>query len=195
MERGYAEVKAEVPAVRDFERKTVQLGENTPEQPSGDFTLVLYPTVALLDGRHALNPWLQELPDPVTKVTWDNYACLSPATAAGLGVEDGDVVRIGSGAADGEAHGLELPVLIQPGQHDRVVAVALGYGRQVTSVSPGSGRSGLRPGRRSAAMAWWGSTQRRGLRWKQVQSALRSGTASRLPRPAKNTSGLYAAAP
>lgn len=132
VERGYAEVKAEVPAAGDFDRKTVQLGENTPERPSGDFTLVLYPTVGLLDGRHALNPWLQELPDPVTKVTWDNYACLSPRTAAGLSVEDGDVVRIGSGAPDGEAHGLELPVLIQPGQHDRVVAVALGYGRQGT---------------------------------------------------------------
>ena len=132
LERGYAELKADVPAVRNFERATVQLDEYAPERPADDFTLVLYPTIALLDGRHALNPWLQELPDPVTKVTWDNYACLSPATAAGLGVEDGDVIRIGTGAHDGEPHGLELPVLIQPGQHDRVVAVALGYGRQGT---------------------------------------------------------------
>lgn len=132
LERGYAEVNAEVPALRDFDRQSVQFDENAPERSTGDFTLLLYPTAALLDGRHALNPWLQELPDPVTKVTWDNYACLSPATAAGLGVADGDVIRIDSGAHGDLAHGLELPVLIQPGQHDRVVAVALGYGRQGT---------------------------------------------------------------
>jgi Fe-S-cluster-containing dehydrogenase component/anaerobic selenocysteine-containing dehydrogenase len=134
VERGYAEVKAEALAVGNFELDEVKLHAlaDAAERPTDNLTLVLYPTIALLDGRHALNPWLQELPDPVTKVTWDNYACLSPATAAGLGVEDGDVVRIGSGAHDGQAHGLELPVLIQPGQHDRVVAVALGYGRQGT---------------------------------------------------------------
>jgi molybdopterin-containing oxidoreductase family iron-sulfur binding subunit len=82
----------------------------------------------MLDGRHAHNAWLHELPDPVTKVTWDNYACLSPAAAARLGIEDGDLVRIelGKGAS---AKSLELPALIQPGQHDSVVAVALGYGR------------------------------------------------------------------
>jgi molybdopterin-containing oxidoreductase family iron-sulfur binding subunit len=97
-------------------------------QRDGTLALVLYPKAAILDGRGALNPWLQELPDPVTKVTWDNYACLSPSAAAALNVTDGDVVRIdgGSGAA------LELSALIQPGQHDQVVAVALGYGRAGT---------------------------------------------------------------
>jgi molybdopterin-containing oxidoreductase family iron-sulfur binding subunit len=90
---------------------------------------VLYPKAAILDGRHAENPWLQELPDPVTKAVWDNYACLSPATAGRLSLDDGDVVRIRAGA-DGPA--LELPVLVQPGQHDRVVAVAIGYGRAGT---------------------------------------------------------------
>ena len=132
VERGYAEMKAAAPAVNDFDRRSIRVIENASPRPAGGFTLVLYPTVAMLDGRHALNPWLQELPDPVTKVTWDNYACLSPTTAAGLGMEDGDVIRIGTGAHDGEARELELPVLIQPGQHDRIVAVALGYGRQGT---------------------------------------------------------------
>ena len=91
----------------------------------GQFTLEVYPKVGLRDGRHAHNPWLQELPDPITKVVWDNYANLSPATAKDLGIGEDDVVRLET--ADGQA--LELPVFVQPGQHDRVVSVALGYGR------------------------------------------------------------------
>jgi Fe-S-cluster-containing dehydrogenase component len=87
------------------------------------------------DGRHAHNPWLHELPDPITKVTWDNYACLSPATARRLDVFDGDVVRL---ASNGIA--IELPAFVQPGQHDGIVAVALGYGRagtdRFTTVGP-----------------------------------------------------------
>ncbi|HUO84683.1 MAG TPA: 4Fe-4S dicluster domain-containing protein, partial [Thermoanaerobaculia bacterium] len=94
------------------------------ETLSGDFELVLYPTVGILDGAHAHNPWLQELPDPVTKVTWGNYCSLSPVTARKLGIADGDVVALESGSLRAE-----LPALVQPGQHDGVVAVALGYGR------------------------------------------------------------------
>jgi Fe-S-cluster-containing dehydrogenase component/anaerobic selenocysteine-containing dehydrogenase len=99
------------------------------------YDLVLYPKVGLLDGRHAYNPWLQELPDPISKVTWDNYACLSPTTAARLGVSDGDVIRL-----EGEGtRGLELPALVQPGQHDGVIAVALGYGSKASERFAGIG--------------------------------------------------------
>ncbi len=89
------------------------------------YELVLYPKPGMLDGRHAYNPWLQELPDPITKITWDNYACLAPATAARLGLSEGDVVSV-------EVNGrkLEFPAVLQPGQHDKVVAIALGYGRK-----------------------------------------------------------------
>ncbi|MEW6752800.1 MAG: [Fe-S]-binding protein, partial [Candidatus Latescibacterota bacterium] len=93
--------------------------------PHRGASLVLHAQVGMLDGRHAENPWLQELPDPVTKVAWDNVVCLSPAAAAELGVAEGDLVRI---SAEGAAL-LELPAYVQPGQHDQVVAVALGYGR------------------------------------------------------------------
>lgn len=107
--------------------KAVQLAK-LPAPAEGDsLSLVLYPKVGLLDGRTAHNPWLQELPDPVTKAAWDNYACLSPQAAERLGVRQDDLVRITAGGAS-----IELPVLIQPGQHDRVAAVALGYGRQGT---------------------------------------------------------------
>lgn len=177
LERGYAEVKADVPAVKEFDRESLRLDEKPPQQAAGDFTLVLYPSVALLDGRHALNPWLQELPDPVTKVTWDNYACLSPAAASALGLEDGDVVRIGNIARNGEAPSLELPVLIQPGQHDRVVAVALGYGREGTGrfakiaprwieARPLVGRNGLVGSNAAPLLALEGGTlryERRGV--------------------------------
>ncbi len=96
-------------------------------QDKASFALQLYPKVGLLDGRPAHNPWLQELPDPISKAVWDNYACLSPLAAQRLGVVPGDLVRVAAGDVS-----IELPVLIQVGQHDRVVAVALGYGRMGT---------------------------------------------------------------
>ena len=90
----------------------------SPDALAADgFALVLYPKVGMLDGRHGHNAWLHELPDPVTKVTWDNYACLSPGAAARLGIEDGDIVRVAP--ADG-APAIELPAFVQPGQHDAV---------------------------------------------------------------------------
>jgi molybdopterin-containing oxidoreductase family iron-sulfur binding subunit len=102
----------------------------SPDAPAPDaFALVLYPKIGMMDGRHGHNAWLHELPDPVTKVTWDNYACLSPGAAARLGIEDGDFVRVTP--ADG-APAIELPAFVQPGQHDATVAIALGYGRAGT---------------------------------------------------------------
>ncbi|NNF06296.1 MAG: TAT-variant-translocated molybdopterin oxidoreductase, partial [Candidatus Eisenbacteria bacterium] len=86
--------------------------------------VVLHPDVKLYDGRFANNAWLQELPDPMTKLTWDNVALMSPQTARDLGVESGDMVSLAAGAGT-----LELPVWVQPGQADQSVAISLGYGR------------------------------------------------------------------
>ena len=136
VERGATEVAAEPQPKRAFNRGAVQPAE--PASPSGDaLALVLYPKIGMLDGRHAHNPWLHELPDPVTKVTWDNYACLSPATARRLGVADGDIVRVSDRGLTPKAPlvpglAIELPVFVQPGQHDGVVAIAVGYGRAGT---------------------------------------------------------------
>jgi Fe-S-cluster-containing dehydrogenase component len=76
------------------------------------------------DGKKANNPWLQELPDPVSKVTWDNFAAMSPSDIKKLGLEEFEVVKI-------EANGytVSLPVLSQPGQAPGTVSVAVGYGR------------------------------------------------------------------
>ncbi|HKK61676.1 MAG TPA: 4Fe-4S dicluster domain-containing protein, partial [Bacteroidales bacterium] len=85
-------------------------------------TLNLYNSVAMVDGRHANNPWLQELPDPVTKVCWDNYLSVSVQDAEEMGLEDEDVVVV---------KGVKVPVLIQPGQAKGTCSLALGYGRTV----------------------------------------------------------------
>lgn len=76
------------------------------------------------DGTSMGNPQLLELPDPVSKVCWDNYAAFSPRAADELGIREGDHVRV---TASGES--LTLPAWIQPGQHPDVVAINLGWGR------------------------------------------------------------------
>jgi molybdopterin-containing oxidoreductase family iron-sulfur binding subunit len=89
--------------------------------------LVLDRDAKVDDGRFANNGWLQEVPDPISKLTWDNAAIISPETAQALGVATGDLVRL-----DIVGRTLEIAVLIQPGQADFSVAVPLGYGRTVT---------------------------------------------------------------
>ncbi len=93
--------------------------------PLGDqLELVTYQKVGIRDGAHANNPWLQELPDPVSKVAWDNYAAISPKLAKKMGVANENVVLLNVNGVK-----VELPVLVQPGQSANTVAVALGYGR------------------------------------------------------------------
>jgi Fe-S-cluster-containing dehydrogenase component/anaerobic selenocysteine-containing dehydrogenase len=118
--------------VGNFNQGAVRLVPRADRTPTGTYSVVLYAKVGLPDASHAYNPWLHELPDPISKVTWDNYACLSPATAQQLGVQDGDVVRLEASEADGTSRVLELPAFVQPGQHDQVVAVALGYGSRLS---------------------------------------------------------------
>ncbi|HXU03575.1 MAG TPA: molybdopterin dinucleotide binding domain-containing protein, partial [Polyangia bacterium] len=88
------------------------------------YELALQETVSARDGRHANNPWLQELPDPITRLTWGNVACIAPATAAALGVATGDVVSLTT-----ETGKLELPAFVQAGQQRRTISVAVGHGR------------------------------------------------------------------
>ncbi len=117
---GFVEVTPAAAKIGPFKEDAVSFA---PQEKSGEYCLNLYTKVGLTDSRHAHNPWLQELPDPVTKVTWDNYVCLSPATAKKLGVSDGDLLSVGAGGSS-----VELPALIQRGQHDRVISIALAYG-------------------------------------------------------------------
>jgi MoCo/4Fe-4S cofactor protein with predicted Tat translocation signal len=91
----------------------------------GGIELSFQPSNAVHDGRFANNGWLQELPDPITKITWDNPALLSPKTAKSIGVGNEDVVRV-----EHEGRSLDLPVFVVPGQADGTVVVTLGYGRR-----------------------------------------------------------------
>jgi molybdopterin-containing oxidoreductase family iron-sulfur binding subunit len=76
------------------------------------------------DGRFANNAWMQEAPEPMTKVTWDNAAHISPKMAADLKIETGGIVKIALGSRS-----IEIPAVVAPGQADGSVAVQLGYGR------------------------------------------------------------------
>jgi Fe-S-cluster-containing dehydrogenase component len=87
------------------------------------------------DGRYYENAWLQELPDPVTKLTWENAALLSPATARRLGIASGDLVELSRGGRK-----VTGPALVVPGHADDSVTLPLGYGQKVHGpVSRGAG--------------------------------------------------------
>lgn len=109
---------------------------------AGDVELKLYESTTLRDGRYANNAFLQELPDPVSKVTWDNYAAINPKFAEQLGVGENGKVKV---EANGKS--IELPVLMQPGQAMGTVSVAVGYGR--TSV----GKAGNNVGQNAFPLA------------------------------------------
>ena len=87
------------------------------------------------DGQQANNPWLQEFPDPITRVTWDNYLTVSSFDAKRIGLKN---LNVANGAlngsyakiSDGEST-LKIPVVIQPGQAKGSVGLALGYGRKM----------------------------------------------------------------
>ena len=103
---------------------------------AGAFELALYTTEAIGDGQHANNPWLQEMPDPLAKITWDNYVCIAPSDLLTLlSSEDFKDLYLGQ---ESPAHvlkvtvngmELELPAVPSPGQKPGTIAIALGYGR------------------------------------------------------------------
>lgn len=95
--------------------------------------LVIYPSDALYDGRFANNVWLQELPQTITRLVWDNAALISPKTAEALGVKQGELIAIRSGEAQ-----VQLPAFIVPGQANGSIATMLGYGRTCKSLGDGA---------------------------------------------------------
>jgi molybdopterin-containing oxidoreductase family iron-sulfur binding subunit len=107
---------------------TQALGAVKVSVPGKDsLELVFHRDYSLDDGRYNNNGWLQELPDPITKIVWDNAVLISRKTARELGVNNNDVVEIKVG--DRVVRG---PIWIQPGQADYCLGLALGYGRQAT---------------------------------------------------------------
>jgi MoCo/4Fe-4S cofactor protein with predicted Tat translocation signal len=99
--------------------------KNIVQESSVDnLELVFYPS-QLYDGRFANNGWLQELPDAITRLSWDNAVLISPKTAKEHDIKNSEMVKI-----EYESYSLTMPVWIVPGQADYSLAVALGYGRK-----------------------------------------------------------------
>jgi MoCo/4Fe-4S cofactor protein with predicted Tat translocation signal len=96
-----------------------------PAAPAAGLEIVFRPDPTIWDGEWANNAWLQECPKPLTRITWDNAALVSPATAARLGIATEDAVVLALGGAS-----VHAPVLVVPGQPDDVVTAHLGYGRR-----------------------------------------------------------------
>jgi molybdopterin-containing oxidoreductase family iron-sulfur binding subunit len=92
---------------------------------AGAVEIVLRPDPSIGDGGFANNAWLQELPKPLTKLTWDNAALVSPASARKLGVVNGDVVKLSA-----HGHSVEAPIWITPGHADDSLTLHLGFGRR-----------------------------------------------------------------
>ncbi len=106
---------------------------------AGSYEVVLTPSSSLWDGRYSGNAWLQEAPDPVTKLTWDNAAWIGSKTFRDLGLKEGQLVTVSVNGAE-----LTLPALEAPGHVTHSISIALGYGQKnlgyVGSDSHGKGR-------------------------------------------------------
>ncbi len=135
LKKGFVDVNAgkreAASASRSFKSVALKQIEGLADKSEG-LSLALYPSIALYDGRSANNPWLLELPDPVSKVTWENYLSISPELADELNIpltNEGEILRVEAGEKV-----LELPVHIQPKLHAKSVMVAMGYGRSEVGV-------------------------------------------------------------
>jgi MoCo/4Fe-4S cofactor protein with predicted Tat translocation signal len=104
-------------------------------KPAGKLEVIVYENASIgYGGAWSNNPWLQEMPDPVTKATWDNYVCMAPKTAK----EQFDAELTGINQVDPKKRvvkvtvngkEVQLPIVVVPGMHNDVIAVAVGYGR------------------------------------------------------------------
>ncbi|MDR0229769.1 MAG: TAT-variant-translocated molybdopterin oxidoreductase [Flavobacteriaceae bacterium] len=123
---------AKVTANADFATAATTLGQ---AKKVGGLELVFYTKTGMGDGQQANNPWLQEFPDPITRVSWDNYVTVSRVDAEKLGIKNHHVAN---GGLNGSyvtltVNGVKLenvPALIQPGQAPGTVGLAFGYGRK-----------------------------------------------------------------
>lgn len=110
-------------------------GPPSPAVSGAGFEIVFAPDYSAYDGRFANNGWLQEWPDPITKLTWDNAALISPTDAARLGVRrNGDMLRVA-----GDTGTLEIPAFVLPGHAEGAITLPLGHGRGPAAGAVASG--------------------------------------------------------
>ena len=135
---------------REFLDQTKAEEEKIPPEAPRTLEINFFPDPAIWDGQFANNGWLQELPKPITRLTWDNAALVAPSTAERLGLTDEEVVELGF-----RGRTLKCPVLILPGQADDVVTLHLGYGRSRAGIV-GSGTGFNAYLLRTADALWFG---------------------------------------
>jgi anaerobic selenocysteine-containing dehydrogenase len=106
---------------------TLPIAQATFSGDAGDdaFYLILYPSYRFFDGRLANRPWLQELPDPVSKFSWSSWVEINPATAQRLGLDIGHIVEV-----ETERGSVTVPVWWHPGIRQDTIAIQLGQGHQ-----------------------------------------------------------------
>ncbi|MEM7367012.1 MAG: TAT-variant-translocated molybdopterin oxidoreductase [Bacteroidota bacterium] len=90
----------------------------------GEFDLVFFESMSIRDGKQANNPWLQELPDPIAKVTWDQYVSVPYSYARENNLKNEDLVKI-----EFQGNSLYMPVIVQAGQAKNTLGIPVGYGR------------------------------------------------------------------
>ena len=124
LQNGIFELVTEQTAQPEFNQETIKSAVSdltSGKVPGKGFELLLYQSIGIGNGNQANNPWLQELPDPISKVCWDNYAAIPPSYASENNLQNGYKIQINDD--------FEIPVLIQPGQAEGTISIALGYGR------------------------------------------------------------------
>ena len=144
LQKGVVDVKPGPPKERFFRTNSLKFAkegilkiknlslERTQKGPAieaSGLAVILYESIAMGDGQYANNAWLQEMPDPMTTITWDNYLSIGPEYAKELGLVTNDVVNLKFSAEGGMPGQFDIPVNIQPGLAKGVGAIALGYGR------------------------------------------------------------------
>ena len=101
-------------------------------ETKNNFELNVYQNSSVGDGIQANNPWLQEMPDPISKVCWDNYISINPKDARGFNITNdpntmsASIINL---TIDSKTH--EIPVIVQPGQAEGTIGLAMGYGRKL----------------------------------------------------------------
>jgi molybdopterin-containing oxidoreductase family iron-sulfur binding subunit len=111
------------PVVGNFLAPNSEIKLSAPT--ASNLEIIFYRDAKVDDGRYANNGWMQELPDPITKMTWDNAVLVSRKTAKELGVQNGDIIEI---SLNGKS--VKGPIWVQPGMADYSLGLALGYGRE-----------------------------------------------------------------
>jgi len=117
-----------VPTIGSFD-KTVANSLTKPSAEHSDFIVALKESYQAGDGKFLNNGWMLEMPHPISKITWDNYAAISNKTAKSLNVDDGDIISIEVGNEK-----LDIPAFIQPGAADSNITIELGFGRKVVGI-------------------------------------------------------------